>query len=57
MFQRQSAEDHLREFSIVNKYQTFFTAEEEAHFRDKEFANPNSFEEVIDYYEKLESLS
>jgi len=56
LYQRQSGEDHLREFSQVNKYQSFFTADEEVQFRDKEFSNPSDFEGVIDYYEQLEAL-
>jgi len=53
MFERQSSEDHLREFSLVTKYPTFFSAEEEEKFRDGEFANPKDFEGVIDFYAEL----
>lgn len=46
VLERKAPEDFLRDFGIVNKYQEFFTPEEEKKFIDKEFINKNDFEGV-----------
>mmetsp|Transcript_23386 Transcript_23386/g.20329 ORF Transcript_23386/g.20329 Transcript_23386/m.20329 type:complete len:197 (+) Transcript_23386:70-660(+) len=46
ILERKAPEDFLRDFGLVNKYQEFFTPEEEKKFIDKEFINKNDFEGV-----------
>lgn len=46
ILERKAPEDFLRDFGIVNKYQEYFTPEEEKQFIDKEFINKHDFEDV-----------
>jgi hypothetical protein len=46
VLERKAPEDFLRDFGLVNKYQEYFSIDEEKRLIDKEFINKNSFEDV-----------